>query len=344
MQYIKMFSVVFNIIIRIIFWSVGFLLHLWSALALYYCSFPSLGRNIRLTAAVLYIAAVFAFVIFGKKRKFRMFLSLIGFLVAALFFISIKPNPRAAYPQDLKAAYVEFEWPKITIHDVRDNDYRTSKDFDVRYEARTYDVEEICSLDVFVNYWGSDIVAHTFLSFGFSDGKFVAVSIEIRPQAGESYCMLGGLFKQYELIYIWSDERDIVRLRTNYRKEDVYLYRVKIDREDIKKLFISMLKRTNSLYNHPEFYNTLFHSCTNTISSHLNEEAIIKIPFWKRRFLTGDIDLRAYKDGRILGTNISFAELREISKINARAIAADKDEGFSENIRTHLSGCAIGKN
>ncbi len=338
MRYNKLLSVALRIIIRTLFWLTGILLHVWSALALYYCSFPSSGRAIRLTAAVMYIAAVFSFVLFGRKRKLRLILSLIGFLAVMLFFISIRPNPRAVYPANLKAAYVEFGGSKVTIHDVRNNNYRKREDFDVRYEPRTYNVNEIRTLDVFVNYWGGmSLIAHTFLSFGFSDGRFISVSIEFRPEVGKTCDTLSGIFKQYELIYIWGDERDLVRLRTNYRKEDVYLYRVKMRQEDIQKLFISMLKQTNSVYKEPEFYNTLFRSCTNTIVDQARGEGIFKLPFWKRRFLTGDIDFRSYKDGLIYGTELPFAQLREKSKINARAVAADKDRDFSKKIRSHLN-------
>ena len=113
---------------------------------------------------------------------------------------------------------------------------------------------------------GQDAVAHTFLSFGFSDGRYLSVSVEIRPEVGESYGMLDGFFKQYELIYIWGDERDLVRTRTNYWNEDAYLYRSSLSEDKIQRLFISMLERTNSLYKNPEFYNTLTESCTSSVA------------------------------------------------------------------------------
>lgn len=310
--------------------------HAWSTAVIYYCTPHTLGHSIRLTAATLYIAAVFSFVILGRNKKLRLILSLAGFIVVAAFFISIRPDPHAAYPEYLRAAYVEFNGPKVTIHDVRNNNYRTRDDFDVFYEPRTYDIGQLQTLDVFVNYWCSSLVAHTFLSFGFSDGKFLSVSVENRIKSGETYDMWAGLFKQYELVYIWADERDLVRLRTNYRKEDVYLYRVKMKQDDIRKLFVSMLKRTNKIYNSPEFYNTILHSCTNTISSHLDKEAIIRRHFWRRHILTGDIDRRSYKEGLLYGGNLPFDKLREISKINLRAEGAGKDGDFSNKIRTHI--------
>ena len=180
-----------------------------------------------------------------------------------------------------------------------------------------------------------EAIAHTFVSFGFADGRYLPVSIEIRPEVGEAYGMLEGFFKQYELIYIWGDERDLIRSRTNYRKEDAYLYRVNMTPENIQKLFVSMLMRTNSLHEAPQFYNTLFESCTNTIGDHLKAAKIMEIPFWKRRVRTGDIDRRLYHDG-LLDTSVPFDELRKAAHVNQRAQAADHALDFSKLIRTHL--------
>ena len=62
-------------------------------------------------------------------------------------------------------------------------------------------------------------VSHTFLSFIFDNAPPVSISIETRPEVGEGFDPLASLFKQFELIYVVGDERDIVRVRTNYRDE-----------------------------------------------------------------------------------------------------------------------------
>jgi hypothetical protein len=189
-----------------------------------------------------------------------------------------------------------------------------------------------------VNYWGMSAIAHTFLSFGFSDGRYVAVSIEIRPEVGEVYGMLTGFFKQYELLYIWGDERDLVRLRTNYKGEQVYLYRAAWPPETVRKLFVTMLERTQALSVAPQFYNTATQSCTNTIGNDIIAAHVMKIPWYKRRLRTGDIDRRLYAAGILRTQGKSFEELRRESLIDARAKAADRDAAFSEKIRTHLGG------
>jgi len=191
------------------------------------------------------------------------------------------------------------------------------------------------TVDIFINYWGMESIAHAFLSFGFSDGRYLPISIEIRPEVGEEYGLLNGFFKQYELLYLWADERDLVLTRTNVREEDAYLYRVNLKPPNVRKLFISMINRTNNLYEKPDFYNTLFESCTNTIGDHVINEHIVDLPFWKRRFLSGDVDQRMYKLG-LLDTAQPFSALRQKANINERAKAADRDPHFSSKIRTHL--------
>ena len=315
-------------------WLTVFVLHAWTVGAIYFCSFPN-NSTYRGIFAILYLLVVCVFV-FSQKRKTKVLgKSLLGFLIICIWFLTIKPNPHAVYPEHLKAPSVEFNGDDVTLHDVRFNRYRTREDFDVHYETRTYDIDKLKTADVFVNYWGMDAIAHTFVSFGFEDGRYLSVSIEIRPEVGEEYGMLDGLYKQYELLYLWADERDVALTRTNIRGEDAYLYRVNLKPESIRKLFISMLKRTNDLYEKPAFYNTLFESCTNTIGDHVINEGIMKVPFWKRRFLSGDVDKRMYDQG-LLDKTMAFDVLRKRAKINDRALAADKDLDFSKKIRTHL--------
>jgi hypothetical protein len=315
-------------------WFLGLAFHGWSALALYFCSFPS-NDALRKATAIFYIL-VFVFLIVSNRKRTRvLFISLVGFLGVFFWFNTIQPKTNASYPEELTMPYVEFKSDFVSIRNVRNCDYRTKDDFDVYYETRKYDLGKLQTLDMLVNYWGMDAVAHTFLSFGFSDGRYITVSVEIRPEIGESYGEVKGLFKQYEIIYIWADERDSVRVRTNYKNEDVYLYRTSWPPDKVRALFMSMIERTNSLNKKPEFYNTLMESCTNTIGDHIIKADIFELPVWKRRFLSGTVDARAYDEGW-LDNSRTFAELRRNSLINERARAADKDLNFSRKIRMHL--------
>jgi len=302
----------------ILVWLTGILTQIWAAGVIYYCSFPE-DNTYRGILSVTYLFVVLVFIVLQKKKTKALFKSLVGYIFILIWFSSIKVNPDAVYPEHLQTTHAEIKGNRVVIHKVRNNNYRTRDDFDVHYETREYDLNNLKTVDLLVNYWGIEAVAHTFLSFGFTDGQYISVSIGIRPEVGEEYGMLKGFFKQFELIYEWADERDLIRLRTNYRGEEAYLYRVELPPEKVQTLFLSMLRRTNRLHQKPEFYNTLFQSCTNTIGDHIINEGIYDIPFYKRRFLSGDIDQRMYKEGLLMTFDLPFKELRQKANIVERA-------------------------
>jgi hypothetical protein len=161
------------------------------------------------------------------------------------------------------------------------------------------------------------------------------VSVEIRGQKGDTYEFLRGLFKQFELFYVIGDERDVIRVRTNYQNEEAHLYRTNCTPENARKLLVDFLKGAETLRSHPRFYNTLFCNCTTTLIEHINRVLPTNVPFWQRRIMNGYTDHAAYEN-RWLAGHESFAELRAKSNINARALKADQDPDFSEKIRTHF--------
>ena len=175
-----------------LFWLVGILLHAWAVLAVFYCA----GPGVRWISLILYFLVIIFSIVFSRRKTRGLLFSLMGFLLITAWFISIKPNPQAVYPDNLKLARVEFNGDSITLHNVRNCKYRSKDDFDVRYETRTYDLKDLKTLDLMVNYWGISAIAHTFLSFGFSGGRYLSFSIEIRPEVGEVYDMIKGFFKQ----------------------------------------------------------------------------------------------------------------------------------------------------
>ena len=325
--------VLFSFLLRwIVLPFVLIILHLWSFGVLYYS--PIHPESVRLTIAYGFLAGVPLVVLIRWSKKWAVILPLAGFLCVLAYEWQIQPKTNAHYPPSVeKTAYVEFQGDHVTLHNIRNAGYRTIDDFDVRWETREYDLKNLRTLDVFVNYWGMDAIAHVFVSFGFADGRYLAVSVEYRPEVGETYGVFNGLFKQYEIIYVWADERDIARLRTNYRKEDVYLYRTTLTPEQVRRLFVNMLERTNSLHAKPEFYNTVTESCTNTIGDHIIKARVFDLPFWQRRILTGATDRRLYERGLLKTLGKPFPELRAQSKINAKAQAADQDPDFSKKIR-----------
>ena len=163
-------------------------------------------------------------------------------------------NDRDWAPEYAVLPRATIEGDHVTLHNVRNFDYRTETDFTPRYEDRTYDLRRLDSVDLVASYWMGEAIAHVMLSFGFAGEDFVAVSIETRRERTEGYSTIAGFFKQYELFYVVADERDLIRLRTNYREnppEDVYVYRTNGRPEEIRRVFLDYLREINSLAEQP---------------------------------------------------------------------------------------------
>jgi hypothetical protein len=307
---------------------------LWAIAALYFdVRIPWLQIPLAATYAVA-IVAVWFFVK-GRWRK-------VGFTAACFFLVlgwwlTLRPSNNRDWQPDLAMlAYADIDGNKIAVHNIRNCDYRTETDFDVHYYDKTFDLDQLRSVDLYMVYWGSPLIAHTMVSFGFDGGDYLCFSIETRKQKGQSYSAVRGLFRQFELMYIAADERDVVRLRTNYRQgEDVYLFRLKSSTEHLRDFFLQYLHRLNSLKNQPEWYSALTHNCTTSIRA---QRAVTdRIPWDWRILANGRGDELLYERG-VIDTNFPLAELKKRVHVNARAKAADQDPDFSRLIRQGVPG------
>jgi hypothetical protein len=261
------------------------------------------------------------------------------FLIVLAAWLAMPPaNDRKWQPDVAVLPYGVIEGDRITIHNIRNIDYRTETDYTVRHYDRTFDLSQLRSIDLFLSDWGLKTIVHTILSFGFADGSYLCISVETRKEVGEEYSALRGFFRNYELTYVVADERDLIRLRTNYRKgESVYLYRLGgSSLEVVRKIFLDYVHHINSLYDKPEWYNALLGNCTTQIRGHTRPYAG-KV-WWDWRLLAnGYVDEMAYEIG-VLDQSLPFAELKQRSLINRQAMAADRDPGFSRRIREGLPG------
>jgi len=174
------------------------------------------------------------------------------------------------------------------------------------------------------------------ISFGFDGGNYVCFSIETRKETGEDYSSIKGFFKQYEITYVIADERDLVRLRTNYRHEDVYLYHLNTKPDFIRKVFLDYLREVNRLKEKPEWYNALTENCTTAIRARVHPYNPNAKFDW-RIIVNGFIDQFIYEQ-KTLSQKLPFAELKAKSYVNLRGQAADKDPEFSLRIREGLPG------
>ena len=307
----------------------------WSAGALYYS--PLLAESLRPGSAAVFVAAtVLAFIFLPRHgRTLLGFLAVFGVLVALYFRIPAS-NDRDWQPDVAVTPYATFKGDLVTIHGVRNFDYRTETDFTPRWETRTYDLNKLDSVDLIAVYWAGKPIAHVMLSAGFGGKDYVAISIETRKERGEAYSTFAGFFRQYELVYVVADERDVIRVRTNYRQpqEDVYVYRLRTPRINMRRVFLEYMKAINQLKERPRYYNTLTTNCTTTILMHTRVNPESPPMSWKI-LLSGYVPDYLYELERI-DTSRPFPELEKLSHVNERAHAADQDPAFSQRIREGL--------
>ena len=223
---------------------------------------------------------------------------------------------------------------RVRLTGVRNFEYHSRDDFTPRYEEREVSLSHVTAVVFFISYFMPGPVAHTFVSFDFDNAPPLCISIETRPELGEGFSPIASLFKQFELIYVVGDERDLVRVRTNYRHEDVYLYNIRTSPENARRLLLIYLDRVNELANRPEFYHLLCNSCTINIVRYANSAGRIG-GFDIRHLLNGFIDSYIYSAGLVDNT-LLFDELRWRSRINVAAEAADDAPDFSQRIRASL--------
>ena len=228
-----------------------------------------------------------------------------------------------------------IEGDKVTIDKVRNFSYRATDDYTPTYEQRTYDLARLDSVWFMVEDFGNlPAIAHTLVSFGFG-GEYVAISAEIRKERGEVYSPLKGLLRQYELMYVVADERDVIGLRTNFRRDPVYLYPVKTTREQMRRMFLEMLARANKLGVEPEFYNSLTNNCTSNIVAHVNALAPHRIPFSYKTVFPAYSDRLAYELG-LIPTDQSFDKVQAAHRIDLVARSGPVGPDFSTLIRARM--------
>jgi hypothetical protein len=308
---------------------------LWGVGALYLS--PLLPEAWRPFGAGLYAVLTLLAFIFLPHRGRTALGALAVFGILVFLFLRIPAsNNRDWQPEVANTPYATINGDVVTIHNLRNFDYRTETDFDPRWESRTYDFSKLDSVDIIAVYWAGKAIAHVMVSFGFAGKDYLAVSIETRKEKGENYSTLAGFFRQYELYYVVADERDVIRVRTTYRQpqEDVYIYRVNGPLKNARRVFLDYIKSINELRERPSYYNTLTTNCTTSILFHtrMNPEAP---PMSWKVLLSGYVPDYLYDLGR-LDTSRPFAELEKMSRVNTRAHAADKDAAFSQRIREGL--------
>lgn len=308
------------------------LLTLWAAAALYVdCRVSAL----RTPLAALYLVAILSVVVRVKSRQRKMLALIICWCVVLGWWLSVKPTNQANWQQNVsRTAWAEFSGNVVSIHNFRDCEYRTENDYSDCWIDRSFDLSQIRGADLFLTNWGLKYVSHPIVSFDFGDNQHVAFSIEVRYKVGQSYSAFLGFFRQFELIFITADERDVIRLRTNFRKgEEVYLYRTRIAPATARAVFLTYVRYLNKLRDHPEWYNALTRNCTTTLDRQIASDVPDPKPWNYQIILNGTLDKLLYDRKRLVTEGLSFPELKQRAHINSAAQAAQDSQDYSAIIR-----------
>jgi Domain of unknown function (DUF4105) len=307
-------------------------LAIWGCFALWY-QVPG-GRALKSLGVAVWLA--FSLAILWALWHGRYALGICEFAVAfgalLLWWQQLMPSNDRIWADDVAEMTTgTVDADRVTLHNVRNFDWRSATDYTQRWETRQYDLDRLDSVDMILSYWSGRAIAHVLISFGFNDGEHVVFSVEIRPQKSEGFSEIGGFFKEFELSIIAADERDVVRVRTNVRGEDDYLYRIRVPASTMRSLFLAYIEQANDLVRTPRFYNTLTVNCT-TLVYHMVKHIVGYLPFDYRLLFSGYLPGYVYGVGG-LDTRYTLKQLRAFGRITERAKHSDRSETFSADIR-----------
>ena len=310
---------------------------IWGAFALWYQA-PG-GQALKTLCILLWVA--FSLGLLLALWQGRTTLGLLAFAVAfaalLIWWHRIAPSNDRIWADDVaRMTTGTVDGDRVTLYNVRNFDWRSDTDYTQRWETRSYDLDRLNSVDMIMSYWSGPAIAHMLVSFGFDDGAHVVFSVEIRRKKNESFSEIGGFFKEFNLSIIAAEERDVIRVRTNIRGEDDYLYRVRIPLPAMRSLFLGYIGEANGLVRTPRFYNTITVNCT-TLVYHMMKRIVGYLPMDYRLILSGYLPEYVYRVGG-LDQHYSLSDLKALGRITDRARQADHSDTFSADIRRGIPG------
>jgi hypothetical protein len=319
-----------------VIWIILSLLTVWAVAALY-VDVRTPGWQIPLAAAY---AAVALFAAIRLPSRIAQLLVAAGFVAVLAWWLALKPTNDGPWVlNNERTAWTETNGDAVTIHNLRNCEYRSEEDYGNCWHERVVHLSNLRAADVTLTTWGSDYIAHPIISFDFGSDGHVCFSIEVRYRPGQTYSAILGFFRQSPLIIIAADERDVLRLRTNYRVgEEVHLYRTTVPVETARAILLTYIQYLNRLHERPQWYNALTTNCTTAISRQIAADVANPKPWDYRLVINGKLDELLYQRGRLVTGGLPFAALKAQAHINDAAKAADADPDFSGRIRNGRVG------
>lgn len=323
---------------RCVMVAAGMGLTLWGALALWWRL--GWGTFALMIAVVLWLVAgaVCLYCVWHGQRV----RGVVGIVVMAIVILSwwsgIKPsNDRDWMDEVAQMSVGRVEGEVLTMENVRDFDWRTEEDYSIDWQMRRYALDQLSSVDLFISQWGVPGIAHVMVSFGFEDGRFLTFSVETRKAKGQAYSAIGGFFREYALSIVAAEERDVIRVRTNIRHEDVTMYRLDLSPDVRRALLLSYVAHASQLSQSPRFYNTLTANCSTIVFDMMQHIMRGALPMDVRLLLTAYLPGYVAKEGGLM-PGFSMETLARAGRINDRAVAAGDSADFSVKIREGVPG------
>lgn len=307
---------------------------LWAAAALWFDGGPG-WRGILLSG--VFVALVIGVWCFMRSRRAAVLATVALFSAVLVWWLALEPRNDRDWLEDvMRPPRAQLQGNILTIENVRNFRYRGTgdQDYEVRWETRRYDLDKIVGLDIFLSDWGAPIV-HTIMSWRFADGPPLAISIETRKEKGETYSAVAGFFRQYELYYVVADERDVIGVRAAHRGERVQLYELAGQPGGARRLLDGYVKAMNSLVERPRWYNALTTNCTTVIFDNVRH-VFGRSNIWDWRiYANKNLPAMLHERG-VINDSMPLTELARASDVTERAIAADGQADFSQQIRVGL--------
>ena len=308
----------------------------WTVLAIWFQSHLSQTFRLGIMIAVACIFFAYAATWFlYRQNTYAMWSANIIFVgmcaIVLAWWGTMKPSLNRDWAADVEhTVTADVQGGTITFRNVRDFTWNADNSFVSNWKSETYDLNELNSVDVLLSYWTHPAIAHTLISFGFSDGRHLVFSAEIRKKQGQEFSSVGGFFRSFELAMIAAEESDIVYLRTNVRKERVYRYAIDVERDLMQAMLLQYVEKANDLAKNPAFYNTMTSNCT-TVVFDLVRLLEPQFPFDYRVLLSGYLPELLYDNDLLENTELPFSEIHRKALLSP--VGAVERDRFSGAIR-----------
>lgn len=323
-------------------WTALTLAMLWSLAAVYFTDVAPGGSPRRFTAIGLAVLFAAALALLRPIWQGQVVAAALFLCVLVWFFTRTPGSDKQWTPDVARTPGITVEGDLLTVRNVRHFRYGASEtDVAPRWDTRTYDLSKLRRVDYILSYWAGEAIAHAMVSFGFDDGQYLTVSIETRKEVGEEYSAVEGFFRQYELVYVFADERDLIGVRTSVRGERVYVHPLRTPPRRAREVLLDYIAHANALAEQPEFYNALTSNCATGVVRHFSSDRWKPSPWTLGLLLPGYSGRWAYDIGAT-DRSLPYETFRERCNVVDEARAAGlENPDFSRLIRVGLPEPAL---